>query len=462
MSLGLILGPRLLRAAGHHSEPMFTNTGVVAGSSHGNHFARIVLHEILQAAHTSPPQRDISAFVDDVRQRGESEHRRNDQWVPDFCLDVLALGDRFTAVGFEISSKTVLVASSPAIGQRIARVLLSRAAAWHLPSDWKPQQARAKDLGVEAAAGRRRCARLLAARRGKAQARSKRAAWLHKASKKGAQLYRAGAQPQAQYGTQCWGIAPRPLAKLRAAAVRAAGFDRKGQCMTTAASIAFGPADPSIALRVDQIIEWVRLWVREPQLRERMCRAWAVALARLTHRDQETFEQQRQRRWHRVRGVTCATIANLLDIGWKPLGAARWKDIRGNAWIMTEACDTKELAGDLRADAAGRLWRKSAREAWGGQGLLEGPDLSVYRRHHKHLLSKNLLVEAGMLDASVTGATWTQQRLHREGRRNCEVSVLRLSRGEHAAQIVELPCYSSRGGRVAMVRPGLCTFAALA
>ena len=70
------LGPRTLRADGHHSNQVPVSQGLVAGSSHANHLARALLHRALHDHHNRCPKFAVSQFVDDLKMYTEGTTRQ--------------------------------------------------------------------------------------------------------------------------------------------------------------------------------------------------------------------------------------------------------------------------------------------------------------------------------------------------------------------------------------------------
>ena len=70
------LGPRTLRADGHHSEQIAVADGLVAGSSQANHLARALLHRALHDHHHRCPKLAVSQFVDDLKMYTEGTTRQ--------------------------------------------------------------------------------------------------------------------------------------------------------------------------------------------------------------------------------------------------------------------------------------------------------------------------------------------------------------------------------------------------
>ena len=65
------LGPRTLRADGHHSEQIPVSYGMVAGSSQATHLALTLLHRVLHDHHQRCPKLAVSQFVDDLKMHTE-------------------------------------------------------------------------------------------------------------------------------------------------------------------------------------------------------------------------------------------------------------------------------------------------------------------------------------------------------------------------------------------------------
>ena len=70
------LGPRTLRADGHHSAQRSVSNGLVAGSSQANHLATALLHWAQHDHHHRCSQFVVSQFVDDLKMYTEGTTRQ--------------------------------------------------------------------------------------------------------------------------------------------------------------------------------------------------------------------------------------------------------------------------------------------------------------------------------------------------------------------------------------------------
>ena len=194
------LGPRTLRADGHHSNPIPVSNGLVAGSSQANHLARALLHRALQDHHFRCPQLAVSQFVDDRKMYTEGTTRQVEYR---FGQETVELFHSFGKLKVDLSpSKSGFVATTRGISSSKRSVPIARK--------------RAKRAAIRS--GRIR-------------------SFVKKHQRACRLLFKGGALPQSTYGHQIWGIPPTAMKRLRAAAAWTSGGYRAGMCTTTLVSI---------------------------------------------------------------------------------------------------------------------------------------------------------------------------------------------------------------------------------
>ena len=193
----------------------------------------------------------------------------------------------------------------------------------------------------------------------------------------------------------------------------ATGLMGPGACATTVIQWAFRKgcyanksADPRVSLPLEQLKAWMGIWTRSnPAAKKRIAKSWSklhrrVALAKS--------------RWQMVRGPASATIAILLDLGWKP--------VRPNRWILPDGSQSAtfdsihgvtqhQVLHALETALQRRLWTHAS-EAFCGSGLEHGsPYLDPAARAHKDLVKQGRLKEAKALECIVTNKSWCGQRI---------------------------------------------------
>ena len=108
-------------------------------------------------------------------------------------------------------------------------------------------------------------------------------------------------------------------------------------------------------------------------------------------------------------------IGMLLSCGWEPASADHWIDSAGDSWHIEPSfnpvCFIQHFASTLRS----RLWISAASHQ-NGKGMDSGADVSVLRKHLKHLESTNELGPYAMLTTVACDGLWPRQRIHDIGR----------------------------------------------
>ena len=203
------LGPRTLRADGHHSEQIPDSHGLVAGSSQAKHLARALLHRALHDHHHRCPKLGVSQFVDDLKMYTEGTTR---QVVYRFSQPAVEL---FHSLG------KLFVDLSPSICGFVATtrgITPTVCSGWQEKGFGISSTRHARDLGVDVSFGsgsvpiaRKRAKRaLVRARRIRGFAK--------KHARASRLLFKGGASPQSTDGHQIWSIPPTSVTRLRSAA----------------------------------------------------------------------------------------------------------------------------------------------------------------------------------------------------------------------------------------------------
>ena len=222
LSVQMYLAPRYLRACQCFDQGVVPYTGMVAGCGRAVRFTRIVLYGALGRAHNAFPQVIPTSFVDDLTQRAEGTMEHVLSMLPR-AADILAEG--LQEIGCTISPKSAATCNTCEGTAGLNR----RSRAYGLPIEVKGM---VRDLGVANTSGKRRSAKVLEGRFGKAFFRSGGVSRLAKVNRRAKKLFSTGVKPQASWGSTGMGMSPIQVRKLRAMAVRSTGVKGVGRCTT--------------------------------------------------------------------------------------------------------------------------------------------------------------------------------------------------------------------------------------
>ena len=160
MDLQVHTGLRFLRWHGAMAEPLASCTSVLAGSRYSNIYARMFLYEVLDVFHSQATVH-IGLHVDGLATTAFGTPLEATKSI---CDAVGFLSHEVAVLKLTISPKTVIVSSAAGAG----KVVQSKLAEHGVFAD---VALRARDLGFDAAAGRRRATAVLSARLSKAAKR---------------------------------------------------------------------------------------------------------------------------------------------------------------------------------------------------------------------------------------------------------------------------------------------------
>ena len=245
--------------------------------------------------------------------------------------------------------------------------------------------------------------RWLKGRCSKAKARVLRIRRLARAARPAAKLYRTGAWSQLSYGAEVAGVPPSELARWRSLAAAATGVPRSS-CTTSAIAIEHGVhEDPAVKMRLKQLSQWAQLWGEaDDGMRRRIRRVWTLAYRTLS-------AAEARRRWHGIIGPIGATIATILDIGWKPIARDFWQGPDWSWQITGEWFTSPSFEASLTQAVLRPLWEHAARH-FGGGGLGDGGDVSALRRHLATLRRNGKAQDAALLQTIGAGGAWSESR----------------------------------------------------
>ena len=231
------LSPRFCVAGGHGSEAIAVYGSIAPGCGQAVGMTRPLLHSILAWAGQASPLATLEAYVDDLVLAV----------IAPSVGAVASTAVRLGKVLWRRLREIVCVVSRPKSQALCSSNEMEKALKDMMVSEsWVVKvAAEGKDLGMDIAAGRRRCVRTQKARFGKFHKRVQRIRRLARASPRALPLY-LQAQPQATWGQEVMGLAPSRLQELRREALRATGLNTKGMCTTTTRVhvwMAAGPRD---------------------------------------------------------------------------------------------------------------------------------------------------------------------------------------------------------------------------
>ena len=170
------MGNRILRAKGHVSEILGPFDSVLAGDQQSQCFSKAALYDILEAMTQTWPRAAPQSFIDDVPQLMVAD--TVDEIVDQLGTSAIHYATTMQAKGFVLADdkSKVIPASAQAAAKRVWKRLRKAGVAVKLAAS-------DRDLGVDAAGGRRRWRRVAVPRLAKACSRVQKTAVLTKANK---------------------------------------------------------------------------------------------------------------------------------------------------------------------------------------------------------------------------------------------------------------------------------------
>jgi len=383
--------PRVMKCDGCMGEIMqSTGQSMLAGCAYATSMSRA---RIVRVRRKLPFQIGHSVFqqVDDLTQLTVGGP---DRPVAAIAADLgVKLADALVADGYTISSKSTVVASSPAIANKIAGYVRSKGYPVKISKE-------ADDVGVSTTAGSRRAVASQAVRAQKISTRSFRVGVMARQNWHASKMHKTGCIPAGKYGGHAQGFAPSRISQLRTAAAKTVPSPGSKPCITTLLSWRLGDdADPFMFCKVGQVKQWMQLCTTM-ELRDRLMlkKAWKSFLPDML---------QKSRSWRGVTGPARATIAVLASIGWSPTWQTRWADADRTHNASADATDPGDKAAVLRAVTAAvnkQRWQSSA-DHFLGKGLEAGvPSLAVAAKVRSKLVKDKQPELVKALDAVVCGA----------------------------------------------------------
>ncbi len=128
--------------------------------------------------------------------------------------------------------------------------------------------------------------------------------------------------PAQPYGHQAVGASRLMVDEMRRNMKKSSHLGRTASCVSTTIKWVHGDsADPFVELRLQQAEEWLYLWTAaDVHTRRGIRRYWRQVMPDLV-RDPLG--------WRRAHGPIAGTFHVLIDAGWKPAAAVRWRSPRG-------------------------------------------------------------------------------------------------------------------------------------
>ncbi len=256
--------------------------------------------------------------------------------------------------------------------------------------------ATADDLGIEAAAGRRRAVASTNVRIRRGAKRARRVHGLTKVFKEAAKLAPTGVAPMQSYGHVAQGASCSQVEAMRRNMKLCTHLGRLRGCMTTTLKWVFGSGcDPAVSIRVEQLGEWCDIWADATSgKRQRIHKQWMRLMPSLVNNSG---------RWSVSGGPMAATICTLVEIGWKPISPSAWLVEEG---LVAYVSGTAYAKAHILARAAQDLEKilcKAAEAHAHGNGLGGHLNLQAARKAKAHLVKQGRYTEAAAVDYIVTG-----------------------------------------------------------
>ena len=177
-----------------------------------------------------------------------------------------------------------------------------------------------RDLGIMFTAGKGRNHTMKKDRMRKSKIRNHRVIRVTKFTRAARKLFSAATFPQATWGHQCFGLAPKHFLQLRRMAANTTGITQSQRCLNSVMMFCFGRrADPMLKC----IKEIVTLWfdLADDMIRDgydaELRAAWSATM--------DKVRVGPKIMWNRVSGLMSNVIALLYHIGWSPNHYHRWR-----------------------------------------------------------------------------------------------------------------------------------------
>ena len=126
-------------------------------------------------------------------------------------------------------------------------------------------------------------------------------------------------------------------------------------------------------------------------------------------------------RWRNIAGPTVATVAALLDAGWKPLQPSLWLTASGLHIANLELSPPAplQIKEAFAKEAAQTAWLKASARIGGGGLQLGPPCFEIVRMTLDRLRKQGRFLEAVALQIAAVGGVWVNQRFKDTTRHFC-------------------------------------------
>ena len=184
MTFTMYLAPRFLRGLGSVAEPIYPANSILHGCGFACHFARGLLHSLLDHVHWLYPV-ELTEFVDDITHKVEGTGAAVLRVFPQ---SVEYVARELRTLGLTVSLKSGMAASSRDFGRLLLNTLAESDVRMGL-------QDHIRDFGLDAYTGRRPRQRIALRRRHRAALRAGKVSYLRSRNAPGRRLFLGGVYP---------------------------------------------------------------------------------------------------------------------------------------------------------------------------------------------------------------------------------------------------------------------------
>jgi hypothetical protein len=259
--------PRILNVGACSSDIISgCSRSIVAGCQQSVSWARGLLHNLVEGLGYIMPGSICFEHFDDLSHVLACKSKRV---LYDAAIKVgKAVDQGMRKLDLFLADKSCIV-SNCSLGKVVADELFKEG----IPISYKKAS---DDLGLEVAAGTRRCAKTQLKRIGKGLWRSKGVRVLSKFTRKAHKLISTGIGPQQSYGHASQGASPDMVRRMRKNYKDATHLGGTRACTTTLLAWYLGKwKDPSISIRAEQVATWIDIWrSADAALQDRLRTMW--------------------------------------------------------------------------------------------------------------------------------------------------------------------------------------------
>ena len=220
-------------------------------------------------------------------------------------------------LGLQLADKSVITTNSPNLAKAVVAKLKSKQVQIKMVDA-------ADDVGIETAAGSRRCAASQNKRISRGSARATRNHRLAKINTGAHALGITGTHRQQSYGHIAQGASNSQVKAMRRNLKAGTVLGNTRSCVTTTLAWFYGTAnDPAVSIRVEQIAYWLNSWTKlSTSLQNRIKHMWRRLLPKMG--------LNKKNKWNHARGPVSATICTLFEAGWQPRSPNLWRNSDGS------------------------------------------------------------------------------------------------------------------------------------